>query len=164
MARMTAARAAVEILKLEGVTSVFGVVPRLRPLGLEAQVIADNLIAIVNQRLVRQVCPFCSTEAPFTDAELAWLALEAGAVGRRGAGCDRCRDSGYYGRLPVYDVLIVDEALANGIADDIGREGIRALTYSRGFKNIETISKARVVAGQTTAEEVMRVVGVGPAP
>ncbi|MBS7456799.1 GspE/PulE family protein [Coralloluteibacterium stylophorae] len=152
------------VLSTLHVTSVFGVVPRLRPLGLQAQVIADNLLAVVNQRLARQNCPHCSVEVPFTEPECRWLGLPSGATGRRGQGCERCRGSGYYGRLPIYDVLIVDEALANGIADDIGREGIRSLAQQAGFRGIEDIAKARVIKGQTTPEEVLRVAGVGPAP
>ncbi|KRG68704.1 secretion system protein [Stenotrophomonas terrae] len=152
------------VLSTLHVTSVFGVVPRLRPLGLEAQVIADNLLAVVNQRLVRQNCMFCATEVPFSDAELAWLNLPAGSCGRRGQGCDRCRGSGYYGRLPVYDIMIVDEPLANGISDDASRETVRNLAMNAGFRGIEQISQRRVIAGQTTSEEILRVVGVGPNP
>ena len=145
-------------------TTVFGVVPRLRPLGLEAQVIADNLLAVVNQRLVRQNCPFCAHEVPFSERELEWLDLPAGSCGKRGAGCERCRGSGFHGRLPVYDIMLVDEALANGIADDVSRETLRSLAMNAGFRSIEDVARARVIAGQTTSEEVMRVAGVGPAP
>lgn len=152
------------VLSTLHVTTVFGVVPRLRPLGVEAQVIADNLLAVVNQRLVRQNCPFCSVDAPFTDSEIAWLGVAPGSSGKRGAGCERCRGSSFYGRLPVYDIMLVDEALANGIADDAGREALRNLAMDAGFRSIEDVAKARVIAGQTTSEEVMRVAGVGPAP
>ncbi|MET0328476.1 MAG: type II secretion system protein GspE, partial [Luteimonas sp.] len=70
----------------------------------------------------------------------------------------------FYGRLPVYDIMVVDEALANGIADDAGREGLRNLAMNAGFRGIEEVARARILAGQTTSEEVLRVVGVGPAP
>ena len=124
----------------------------------------DNLLAVVNQRLVRQVCPFCAQETPFNERELAWLGLPAGSCGKRGQGCERCRNSGFYGRLPVYDIMVVDDALANAIADDASRETLRNKAMNAGFRGIEDIAKARVIAGQTTSEEVMRVAGVGPAP
>ena len=152
------------VLSTLHVSGVFGVVPRLRPLGLEAQVIADNLLAVVNQRLVRQNCQFCSEDVPFTAAEREWLGVEdANACGRRGAGCDRCRGSGYYGRLPVYEILVLDDAIANAIADDSGREAVRSLAYASGFTDMVSLSKRRVLMGQTTAAEVLRVVGDGPA-
>src|SRR5690606_18215791 len=135
------------VLSTLHVTTVFGVVPRLRPLGLEAQMIADNLLAVVNQRLVRQNCPFCSEEVPFTEPELRWLELPPGTCGRRGKGCERCRDSGYYGRLPVYDIMLVDDALANGIADDAGREALRNLAQNAGFRGIEQVARNRVISG-----------------
>lgn len=153
------------VLSTLHVSGVFGVVPRLRPLGLEAQVIADNLLAVVNQRLVRQNCPFCTEDVPFSDAERSWLGIEdPGASGRRGVGCDRCRQSGYYGRLPVYEILFLDEAVANAIADDAGREAVRTLAYANGFVDMVQIAKRRVAMGQTTPAEVLRVVGDGPVP
>lgn len=152
------------VLSTLHVSGVFGVVPRLRPLGLEAQVIADNLLAVVNQRLVRQNCPFCSEDVAFTTAERTWLGTEdTHACGRRGSGCDRCRGSGYYGRLPVYEILVLDNAIANAIADDSGREAVRNLAYGSGFTDMVSLAKRRVLMGQTTAAEVLRVVGDGPA-
>ena len=60
--------------------------------------------------------------------------------------------------------MVVDDALANAIADDASRETLRNKAMNAGFRGIEDIAKARVIAGQTTSEEVMRVAGVGPAP
>jgi general secretion pathway protein E len=153
------------VLSTLHVSGVFGVVPRLRPLGLEAQVIADNLLAVVNQRLVRQNCPHCSVSVPFTAAERAWLGIDdPNACGRRGKGCEQCRGSGYRGRLPVYEILVLDEAIANAIADDAGREAVRSLAHAGGFHDMTFVAKRRVALGQTTPAEVLRVVGDGPAP
>jgi len=151
------------VLSTLHVTSVFGVVPRLRPLGLEAQMLADNLLAVVNQRLARQVCPSCSKEVAFNEAECRWLGVATGTLGRRGEGCERCRGTGFYGRLPLYDIMLVDDALANGIADDVSREQLRLLATSAGLRSIEHTARERVLLGQTTCEEVQRVAGVGPA-
>jgi len=130
------------VLSTLHVTSVFGVVPRLQPLGLDSQSIAENLLVVVNQRLVRQNCPFCAAEVAFTAAERAWLGL---------------------GRLPAYEILEIDETLANAIADTAGREAIRSLAHARGFRGMAELARERVRRGQTTAEEVLRVVGDGPA-
>ena len=145
------------------VTTVFGVVPRLRPMGLQPQVIAENLKLVINQRLVRQLCVFCSEEASFTRNECQWLGVAEGALGRKRRGCPRCRHTGFLGRLPLYELLVIDEQLANAIADDAGREAVRSLAHSQGFHDITAISKRRVVLGQTTCEEVFRVTGEGPA-
>jgi type II secretory ATPase GspE/PulE/Tfp pilus assembly ATPase PilB-like protein len=150
------------VLSTLHVASVFGVVPRLRPLGLDAQMIADNLLAIVNQRLVRQCCPFCSEPVAFSPVECAWLDLPFGASGRAGRGCERCGGTGYYGRMPVYEVLEINHALANGIADDAGREHVSALAAEHGFSSMGALARWRVREGHTTIAEVRRVVGEGP--
>ncbi|MFA5489006.1 MAG: GspE/PulE family protein [Candidimonas sp.] len=150
------------VLSTLHITTVFGVVPRLRPMKLEPQVIAENLLLIVNQRLVRQNCSFCTESVPFTSAECDWLGLAPGSMGRRGKGCERCRNSGFRGRMPVYEMLEIDEKLANAIADDTGREALRTYAYENGFRNIVSLAKRRVILGQTTSEEVFRVVGDGP--
>ncbi|HET6633223.1 MAG TPA: ATPase, T2SS/T4P/T4SS family [Rhodanobacteraceae bacterium] len=151
------------VLSTLHVSGVFGVVPRLRPLGLGAQELADNLVAIVNQRLVRRNCPHCSASVPFSEAERQWLGVHHSGPGQRGCGCDVCRGTGYFGRLPVYEILLIDDALANAIADDKGREAIHAAALDAGFQPLREMAKSMVAAGQTTAEEIVRVIGEGPA-
>jgi general secretion pathway protein E len=146
------------------VANVFGVVPRLRPLGLDSRVIADNLIAVVSQRLIRRNCPHCSVESSLSEAECAWLGEDGdeGAIrARHGVGCDACGQSGYLGRLPVYEILEIDDALANCIADDKGRKALHRLAKEQGFESLTTQAKWRVRNGQSTLAEVARVAGVG---
>lgn len=150
------------VLSTLHVSGVFGVLPRLRPLGLGAQELADNLVAVVNQRLVRRNCPHCSGPASFDDQQIKWLGVHHSGHGRRGAGCDVCRGSGYYGRVPVYEVLQVNDALANAIADDKGREAVHMTALESGFEPMLEMAKSMVAAGHTTIEEVVRVIGEGP--
>lgn len=150
------------VLSTLHVTSVFGVVPRLRPFGLLPQVIAENLRLVINQRLVRQLCSACSEVVTFTASECDWLGVPGGATGRRACGCPRCRQTGFHGRLPLYELLVVDEHLANAIADDVGRKAIRDIAHRNGFQPLITVAKKRLLLGQTTTQEVFRVTGEGP--
>ena len=150
------------VLSTLHVSNVFGVVPRLRPLGLGAQEIADNLVAVVNQRLVRRNCPRCSASNSFNDNEQLWLGVHHRGPGRRGAGCDVCRHTGYLGRVPVYEVLVINDALANTIADDQGRESFHRMALESGYTSMAEMAKMMVAAGTTTPEEILRVVGDGP--
>ena len=150
------------VLSTLHVSNVFGVVPRLRPLGLGAQEIADNLVAVVNQRLVRRNCPRCSVSNPFSDNEQLWLGVHHRGPGRRGAGCDACRHTGYLGRVPVYEVLVINDALANTIADDQGREAFHRMALESGYTPMAEMARMMVAAGTTTPEEILRVVGDGP--
>ena len=83
-------------------------------------------------------------------------------MGRKSKGCKRCRLTGFHGRLPLYELLTIDDRLANAIADSAGREAIRTLAAEQGFETISKVAKRRVRLGQTTAEEVLRVIGEGP--
>lgn len=150
------------VLSTLHVTSVFGVVPRLTPFGLVPQVIAENLKLVINQRLVRRLCAHCAEPVAFTQAECEWLEVEAGTIGRRSRGCPRCRHTGFNGRLPLYELLTIDDDLANAIADAAGREAIRTLAAAKGFETIAKVAKRRVKLGQTTGDEVLRVIGEGP--
>lgn len=151
------------VLSTLHVTTVFGVMPRLRPMGLAPQLLAENLKLVINQRLARTVCSFCRVSKEFTASECRWLGLESGAVGYHGMGCALCRNTGYLGRMPLYEMLAVDEELANIIADDSGREAIRKHAFGQGFEPLIQTAKRRIALGQTTCEEVLRVVGEGPA-
>ena len=150
------------VLSTLHVTSVFGVVPRLTPFGLVPQVIAENLKLVINQRLVRRLCSHCAEPVAFTPAECHWLEVGEGALGRHSLGCKRCRHTGFHGRLPLYELLMIDDRLANAIADSAGREAIRAMAAGQGFETIVKVAKRRVRLGQTTSEEVLRVIGEGP--
>lgn len=152
------------VLSTLHVNSVFGVVPRLLPFGLDRQIIADNLIAVVNQRLVRRNCPFCSEAASPSEAEQRWLGEHSGtAIGlHRGSGCEHCGDTGYLGRLPVYELMTVDESLAAAIVDGESQTVVRQLADANGFEPMVEMARWRVAQGQTTPEEVARVLGQGP--
>lgn len=150
------------VLSTLHVTSVFGVIPRLLPMGLAADVIAENLLMVINQRLVRKNCVHCTEEHSFTDAECDWLHVERGSKGMCGKGCEQCKFTGYLGRLPVYEILEINDRLANCIADSRGREELRQLAHELGFSGIAETAKKRIILGQTTIEEVWRSIGEGP--
>lgn len=147
------------VLSTLHVGSVFGVFSRLKLLGVDADSIAENLLAVVNQRLVRQICPFCTVEAPLTNEERHWLGLDAPERGLLGEGCDRCGETGYYGRIPVYELLLVDRMLANAIVDGAPRSKLEAVALSNGFRSIKEEARYRVREGHTTVAEIFRAVG-----
>ncbi|MDP5238568.1 GspE/PulE family protein [Uliginosibacterium sp. 31-16] len=147
------------VLSTLHVGSVFGVVPRLRLLGVDSESIAENMIVVVNQRLLRQVCPFCRTECEATTAERNFLGADARDVLVHGAGCAQCGGSGYYGRLPVYEMIQISRLLADAIANAEPRRVVRQLASDEGFAPILEMARWRVLQGQTTVDEVLRVVG-----
>jgi general secretion pathway protein E len=167
------ARAAVDaastghlVLSTLHVGGIFGVVPRLKLLGVDTETLAENLVAVVNQRLVRRICPHCAVSQPVSEEELLWLneivpQEESHPTHlMHGAGCNRCRQTGYLGRMPVYELLVLGRDLADAIAADADRATLRAKAVSGGLQPILLQARRRVLMGQTTVEEILRTVGV----
>ncbi|GAA6121397.1 GspE/PulE family protein [Acidovorax sp. FG27] len=146
------------VLSTLHVGGIFGVVPRLKLLGVDADSIAENLVAVINQRLVRRICPDCRTERDATEAEQHWLGQPVARV-FHGAGCKHCRNTGFLGRLPVYEMLIVQRELADAIAADAPRGVLREIAERGGLRPIIELARHRVLAGETTVEEIERAVG-----
>jgi general secretion pathway protein E len=136
-------------------------IPRLRDLRLEPYLLASSLVGVMAQRLVRSVCPHCAEETTLSQGELDALAvpLPPGAQPRRGAGCTKCRMTGYQGRSAIFELVSV----TGGVREHItaGTEVIERI--ARAEQQMRTLreSGARKVAqGITTVEEVVRVTTV----
>ncbi len=134
-------------------------ITRLRDMGIEAFLLASTIKAILAQRLVRRLCPACRVEGEASDRERELLGLPAGGEPVRiyhAKGCEACKQTGYAGRLGLYELVVVDEALRRMIHDD-GRESDLAAV---AFQHADTLQQAgvrHVLEGNTTLEEVMRV-------
>jgi len=140
-----------------------GAVTRLTDMGVEPFLIASTMIASIAQRLVRKICDNCAEVYAPSDEEFAELNVnrtspEVGsATFRRGRGCDQCRNTGYRGRLAIYEILpftnpIKELTVQRATSTEIKRKG-RAL----GMKTLRDSGWARVCEGVTTFEEVLRV-------
>jgi type IV pilus assembly protein PilB len=140
-------------------------VTRLLNLGLEPFKIAESLRAIVAQRLVRKLCPDCRRvldqfEARRLGRELGLVAVPASA----GAGCDRCKGTGYTDRIPVTEVLVADEAMRDAIGKGATAMEIRALMHAAGCDSMRENALALVAQGVTSIDEVDRVLATEEAP
>ena len=147
------------VLSTLHVGGIFGVVPRLRLLGVDAETVAENLVAVINQRLVRCICPHCKTQRPATDEERRWLGDGVDQV-FHGTGCKHCRGTGYRGRVPVYEILTVRREMADAIVAEASRSRLRELAEAGGLKPMERLARRRVLAGETTMEEIRRAIGL----
>jgi type II secretory ATPase GspE/PulE/Tfp pilus assembly ATPase PilB-like protein len=147
------------VLSTLHVGGIFGVVPRLRLLGVDAETVAENLVAVINQRLVRCICPHCKTSRAATDEERRWLGEGVEQV-FHGTGCNHCRGSGYRGRVPVYEILTVRRELADAIVAEAPRARLRELAEAGGLKPMERLARRRVLAGETTMDEIRRAIGL----
>lgn len=135
--------------------------PRLKLLGVDAETIAENLVAVINQRLVRRICPHCATPRVASDDERRWLDPASADETLRvlWEGLPPLPQHRLSGRLPVYELLAVNRDLADAIASDARRAEMRQRAQTVGMRPILALARHRVLAGETTMEEILRTVG-----
>ncbi|GMW02739.1 MAG: pilus biosynthesis protein TapB [Candidatus Hydrogenedentota bacterium] len=138
-----------------------GAVTRLTDMGVEPFLIASTMIASVAQRLVRTICKQCS-EAYEPDETLlrdfgATRASVSGITFRRGRGCDACRNTGYKGRVAIYEILPFSGTIKELTIERAASTIIKRKAVQEGMRTLRQAGWARICAGITTFEEVMRV-------
>jgi general secretion pathway protein E len=136
-----------------------GSVTRLIDMGVERYLLAPMLTGLIAQRLVRRLCPHCRREdtATAADSEVTGGAIPVGGRVFRPVGCPQCRGEGYKGRLGVYEVIEVDPAMQQAVHDGVGEPELVRLARQRGPGLLED-GAAKAMAGETTVQEVARVV------
>lgn len=139
--------------------SAVGAIPRLRDLGVRPFLIADSLIGVVSQRLVRKICSSCKEAYAPSEWEKTYLKDSSVAELYRGKGCDVCGGSGYFGRTLVYELLSVDKNLSRLIDQEADLSIITEKAKESGFVDIFDVTVAKVKQGVTTVEEAVRVMG-----
>ncbi len=135
-----------------------GAIARMLDLGSEPFLLASSLRAVMAQRLVRRVCPACSAPYDPTPEELSDLGLPADTQGdfRKGSGCSKCLSTGYYGRVGLFELLVVDDTIRKMINDRADAFTIRDAAIAAGMVTLrgDGVEKARV--GVTTLAEIFR--------
>lgn len=139
-----------------------GTIERLEDIGVEPYLIATALRAVISQRLVRRICPKCKKNYEATDEEVRRLGLstEHKHIFYRGEGCADCFNTGYRGRIGVFEILEITPEIRPLISQQAGRSAIEqelASAHSE-FKTLRENAIQLVEEGITTAEEVQRVI------
>jgi len=139
-----------------------GSIFRLKSMGVESAILADTVVCVEAQRLVRKVCPYCGEEFEVLPEELEKYGVMATKPVKimKGKGCNRCNGTGYKGRTVVEEVIPVDDFLRDAILKDMPRSEILKNLYAKGFKPIKIIGIEKVLNGITTFEELSRVVDI----
>ena len=146
--------------------SAVGTISRLIDMGAQGYVIATALEAVVAQRLVRRLCKHCAlTHAP-DEHESAWLARHRRAASedagfRHGAGCERCNNTGYQGRIGVYELLEMRGDLLVALRNQDVDGFAAAARADASFRPISETALDLALGGQTSLAEVIRVSGEG---
>jgi len=133
---------------------------RLLDLGLEAFLLTATIEAIVAQRLVRRICLKCKEQYTPTEAELMELELRPEDVkGRtffRGRGCDACNNSGFKGRMALFEIMVIDDDIREMIMNQASVSALRNEARKRGMRSLRESGLNGIYEGQTTIDEVIR--------
>ncbi|HVR73839.1 MAG TPA: type II secretion system ATPase GspE [Planctomycetota bacterium] len=138
-----------------------GAITRLVNLGVEPYLVASAVIAVIAQRLVRLICPYCKEALEPSDAKLAELGvprskLKEGALWR-GKGCENCLGRGLFDRTAIYEIFEIDEDARDQIIERTSASVIKQSAVQRGLQTLRMNGAKKVIEGKTTIEEVFRV-------
>ena len=134
-------------------------ITRLINIGIEPYLISASANAVLAQRLVRKICANCKT--PVTqpsEAVRAYLAKMNADPNQlfQGVGCEKCRQTGYKGRLGIYELFQLDDELRDVISRNPPLTELRRMTVQKGMRTLREDGLQKVAAGMTTVEEIMR--------
>jgi general secretion pathway protein E len=131
---------------------------RLIDMGIEPFLIASSAIGIMAQRLARKICEKCKKPYPAAPELLKSLGIAPGGVTfYRGEGCPACKNTGYQGRVGLYELMEMNEAIRALIIAKAASSSIQAAAAQAGFKTLRQAGLMKAVEGITTVEEVLRV-------
>ena len=135
-------------------------ITRLIDMGVEPYLITATLEAIVAQRLVRRICERCHKDFTPTEDMLMELNLRPADVrGKRfayGPGCDACNNTGYKGRMAIFELLIMDDDIREIIMNQGSTQAIREAAVRKGMRTLRDSGLLTIYDGETTIEEVVR--------
>ncbi|MDH5638616.1 MAG: type II secretion system protein GspE, partial [Nitrospinota bacterium] len=133
---------------------------RLLDLGVQPFLVSSSLVGVLAQRLVRNVCPNCARNVVYPVEKLAMYGVNSGEKEltlKEGAGCDYCRQTGYYGRTVVYEILEIDEPMRKLIQKGALPGQLREQALRSGMVSLRQNALRKVVRGETTLHEALRV-------
>ena len=136
-----------------------GGITRLLDMDVEPFLLSSVVKAFIAQRLVRTVCPHCVRMYDYPREYLAEIGIpaEMGTRFQRGDGCDSCRQTGYQGRLAIYEICVVTEPLKKLIMQKRDGGELKQCAINNGMETLRQDGWRRVAQGKTTIEEVVRV-------
>ena len=136
-----------------------GTITRLLDIGIAPFLVGSCLNLVMAQRLVRRICNHCKEEYSATPEELALIGLDSVRVTDalyRGKGCTECRNTGYKGRLAIFEMIPMARELRKLVYESANEDDIRQAALNNGMVTLREAGLARVLDGTTTTEEILR--------
>ena len=130
-------------------------IQRLTNMGVEPFLVTASLVLVVAQRLVRRVCPNCKEPYEPPVELLQELGMSPGSYTfQKGHGCSTCTETGYKGRVALYEVMAMTDALSDGVIRGLSTHELRQIAKEEGMTTLRDSGLAKIAVGLTTPEEV----------
>ena len=134
-------------------------IPRLIDMGTEAYMVGAAVRGVISQRLVRRLCNQCKVKHSITSSEAQFYKIPEGTIVYKAKGCGACNHTGYKGRMAIHEVLMIDSVLQDMISSGKMRaEQIKAVAIKRGMRTLRDNVLEHVLKGNTSMEEMLKVV------
>ena len=132
-----------------------GVLTRLTDMGISSYFVADALIGVISQRLVKRLCPACKRKGKTNAVEMKMLGIDEPTTICRPKGCQFCNGTGYRGRIAVHEIMYLNDKIREALATDISAEQLRDLVRESGMTPMWDNCKDYVFRGITSVQELM---------
>jgi type IV pilus assembly protein PilB len=131
-----------------------GSIARLIDMGIEPYFVADAVVGIIAQRLVRHVCNYCKKQVKATAAEAKLLGIKEQTIIYAATGCPACNYTGYHGRIGIHETLYIDGEIKEMIQKREAVEHIRRKAIEKGMLTLWDTCRDAVLNGETTVSEL----------
>lgn len=132
-----------------------GAIVRLEDMGISNYLVADALVCVISQRLVKKLCPMCKRKTKTTMGEMSMLGITSPINIFKAEGCQYCNHTGYKGRVAVHEIMYVNDVMRNAINNNVTLEELRKLATENGMVDLYTACKNYVVTGVTSFAELI---------
>lgn len=133
-------------------------VMRLSDMGIEKYMVTSALTGVVAQRLLKRVCPECSREHIITEEEAEMTGLPVGTVTKVGRGCLSCGNTGYAGRIAIYEFVLVTKELRKAIISGATQDELLQIAKGQGMISLKDSCKDLLLNGITSVKEAIRII------
>lgn len=137
--------------------SASGTIPRIIDMGIEPYLLASSIVGIISQRLLKVLCPKCKFEYFSTKEEMEYLGIKYPVRIYKATGCEECSQTGYKGRIAVYEILPITKAIKEMVCKNFSESEIEKLAIQEGMITLKEDGTEYVLNGITSIDELIRI-------
>lgn len=132
---------------------------RLKDMGIESYLISSALVGVISQRLIRKLCIYCKERyiASNYEKNILGISSKRELTLYKNVGCNRCNNTGYKGRIGIYEIMEINKEIKNLINDDKSQEEIENLALRNNMKTLKQSAIDVILSGKSTVEELLRI-------